>query len=237
MTRQIYTCRQREECVRRMRAEQEAGWRVVGLGLLLVWPINQKGTQYECGRGLRLDSQRTRITKGAVRQWDEEQQQELRLRDDPWCIICYLNHVTSCCCFHEGSPGWGLLGTRQRNHPTGFNLCVFECFWLRIANSNKTQLWLNFRFLSLLLLCCCFVVVLFSCGKLSLGPERTSISHFPASPCCCFLLVVLVVVVQLQPHYNTFALCASQLNLRLLWAVEGGRGRASISVTACACWH
>lgn len=73
--------------------------------------------------------------------------------------------------------------------------------------------------------CCCFVVVLFSCGKLSLGPERTSISHFPASPCCCFLLVVLVVVVQLQPHYNTFALCASQLNLRLLWAVEGGKGK------------
>lgn len=72
--------------------------------------------------------------------------------------------------------------------------------------------------------CCCFVVVLFSCGKLSLGPERTSISHFPASPCCCFLLVVLMVVVQLQPHYNTFAFCASQLNLRLLWAVEGGEG-------------
>lgn len=69
------------------------------------------------------------------------------------------------------------------------------------------------------------VVVLFSCGKLSLSLERTSISHFPACPCCCFLLVVpVVVVVQFQPHYNTFAFCSSQLNLRLLRDDWGGEG-------------
>lgn len=77
--------------------------------------------------------------------------------------------------------------------------------------------------------CCCFVVVLFSCGKLSLGPERTSISHFPASPCwwwCNFSLITIHLL--FVPRNLTYAFCG-------LW--EGGRERASISVTACACWH
>lgn len=50
--------------------------------------------------------------------------------------------------------------------------------------------------------------------------KETSISHFPACPCWFFLLVV----VQFQPHYNTFAFCSSQLNLRLLWDDWGGEG-------------
>lgn len=57
-------------------------------------------------------------------------------------VICYWNHVTSCWLDDEG-VATAPLGTRNRNHPTGFNLCVFECFWLRVANSNKIRLLLQ----------------------------------------------------------------------------------------------
>lgn len=199
----------------REKDEEEDSRRVAGFGLLLVWPINKKvpwvlarSGQVECGRGFRLDSQRTRITKGAVQQEqneEQEQQQELRLRDDPWCIICYLNHVTSWC------PGGGCWERGREIIPRdSIYAClnVFDCALL-------IQIKLDCDSTSGCFYCCC------CCGKLSLSSERTSISHFPACPWCCFLLVV---VVQFQPHYNTFAFCSSQLNLRLLRDDWGGEG-------------
>lgn len=134
--------------------------------------------------------------------------------------------------------GRGLLGTRQRNHPTGFNLCVFECFWLRIANSNKTRLWLNFRLLLPLLLLFCFPAVSWAAAQ-----KRPYISHIPARslcrtlPCYCWWWCNFSLITK---HLLFVPL---EFNLRLLWrgGWRGMRGvgglRASISVTACACWH
>lgn len=52
--------------------------------------MTRERVQVECGRGFRMDSSCTRITKGAVQQEQEAdgQQEQLWLRDDP--LLHYL---------------------------------------------------------------------------------------------------------------------------------------------------
>jgi len=83
------------------------------------------------------------------------------------------------------------LGTRNRNHPTGFNLCVFECFWLRAANSNKIRLLLQFS----------SIPFLFFCGE----QEGVKLRAGGSDGLMVVEVVQLVVLLQFQPHLLLFS--------------------------------
>lgn len=85
------------------------------------------------------------------------------LRDDPWCIICYLNHVTSCCL------GCWELGTEIIPRDSIYAcLNVFDCALLIQIKFNSVS-----DSTTHCSCCCCL-----SCGKLSWWRNFSSHLHF-----------------------------------------------------------